>query len=285
MDKMNTPINKLIGSVMRFYRRTPFQNSKNGSILAKLLSLFVRLRKQKVFIKQINGVNFEIDLEQIIDSSLYFSGTFESLEESIIETLLMPGMVAMDIGANFGYHTFRMARRVQDSGMVYAFEPTEWAFEKLQRNASINAFNNIRYFKVGLGDMDNPKVRICFQSSYRLDGTKVNAAEEINVVKLDTFCKQSGIQKVDFIKLDVDGYEGKVVRGAYETLRSSRPIVLMEINPEILLGQGDDYIDLISILVACNYTFKSNGRLPVPNLDDFCRSLPKGASVMILAIP
>jgi len=285
MDKMNTPINKLIGSVMRFYRRTPFQNSKNGSILAKLLSLFVRLRKQKVFIKQINGVNFEIDLEQIIDSSLYFSGTFESLEESIIETLLMPGMVAMDIGANFGYHTFRMARRVQDIGMVYAFEPTEWAFEKLQRNASINAFNNIRYFKVGLGDMDNPKVRICFQSSYRLDGTKVNAAEEINVVKLDTFCKQSGIQKVDFIKLDVDGYEGKVVRGAYETLRSSRPIVLMEINPEILLGQGDDYIDLISILVACNYTFKSNGRLPVPNLDDFCRSLPKGASVMILAIP
>jgi FkbM family methyltransferase len=56
-------------------------------------------------------------------------------------------MTAVDIGANFGYHTFRMARAVGSEGKVIAMEPTGWAFSKLQRNMALNSADNIHPVK------------------------------------------------------------------------------------------------------------------------------------------
>src|SRR4030095_4914874 len=80
-----------------------------------------------------DGLRWQLDLCEGIDLALYL-GIFETDSVSVVRRLLEPGAVVLDIGANIGAHTLPMARRVGPNGKVYAFEPTQFAFQKLQNN-------------------------------------------------------------------------------------------------------------------------------------------------------
>jgi hypothetical protein len=140
-----------VGLAMRLYRESPFY-PRLGRSLGRLLAMLPR--SPDPVLVEIDGVTFELDLREVIDSSLYYSGTFEAGAERVITSLLQPGMLAIDIGANIGYHTFRMAKAVGDTGCVWAIEPTAWGMRKLHRNCALNAFVNIQLLKVGLSDVD-----------------------------------------------------------------------------------------------------------------------------------
>src|SRR6266478_5478412 len=122
----------VVGASMRVYRASPLY-PRLGRTLGKMLGVVTR-NAVKIVIREIDGATFELDLREVIDASLFYSGTFEVEAERTITAALKPGMTAVDIGANFGYHTFRMAKAVGNDGRVIAIEPTEWAFGKLQRN-------------------------------------------------------------------------------------------------------------------------------------------------------
>ena len=126
---------------MKAYRNSRFHNREIGLMLAKALAMVINLRKQSWVVKEINGINFCLDLNQVIDSSLYFSGTFEEPEEKIIESVLKPGMTALDIGANFGYHSLLFSRECHE--MVYSFEPQIQNYELLEENVKLNNISNI----------------------------------------------------------------------------------------------------------------------------------------------
>ena len=102
---------------MRLYRASPFY-PKFGPMLGKLLGLVTRDAGKPV-IREIDGVRFELDLREMIDASLFYSGTYEIEAERTITAVLKPGMTAIDIGANIGYHTFRIAKAVGESGRVF----------------------------------------------------------------------------------------------------------------------------------------------------------------------
>ena len=280
----STMFNQFIGSLMKAYRNSRFHNREIGLMLAKALAMVINLRKQSWVVKEINGINFCLDLNQVIDSSLYYSGTFEEPEEKIIESVLKPGMTALDIGANFGYHTFRMAHLVSPGGTIYAFEPTSWAFEKLIMNAEINAsLNNIQFFKIGLGDTNIDNTNISFQSSYRLDAQRSDSIERISIAKLDSVVETHEIRQIDFVKMDVDGYEFKVISGALQSLKRFQPSVLLEISPEAMITNGDDPEDLIAMLISIGYRFESNRRMPIADLNAYCRKLSGNSSTMVYA--
>src|SRR3954451_17671750 len=137
-----------IGALMRIYRASPFY-PQYGPMLAKLLAAVMR-DKATGIIREIDGVRFELDLREMIDASLFYSGTWEVEAERTITGALKPGMIAFDIGANIGHHTFRMAK----AGKVFAIEPTAVAFKKLQRNITLNSMKNIYLFKMALGERD-----------------------------------------------------------------------------------------------------------------------------------
>ena len=276
--------NQFIGSLMKAYRNSRFHNQEIGLMLAKVLAMVINLRKQSWVVKEINGINFCLDLNQVIDSSLYYSGTFEEPEEKIIESVLKPGMTALDIGANFGYHTFRMAHLVSPGGTIYAFEPTSWAFEKLTMNAEMNAsLNNIQFFKIGLGDTNIDNTNISFQSSYRLDAQRSDSIERISIAKLDSIVETHEIRQIDFVKMDVDGYEFKVISGALQSLKRFQPSVLLEISPAAMITNGDDPEDLIAMLISIGYRFESNRRMPITDLNANCRKLSGNSSIMVYA--
>lgn len=283
MSKTTNRTEAVIGQLMRFYRRTPLHSAKMGKFLAGILSRLVVFRKNPLVIKEIDNVRFELDLREVIDSSLYFSGTFEAGIEMLINSLVKPGMASLDIGANIGYHTFRMAGLVEKGGQVYAVEPTSWAYRKLLRNATLNPhFENITFFQVGFSDSDIGKVQTQFQSSYRLDGKHQLALETIELITLDTFITREKIRKIDFIKLDVDGFEGKVLKGAVRLLREAKPIILMEINPSEMLENGDNPDDMAWILRDAGYSFETTDGKPIDDLSAYWRDT-MGRSTMILA--
>jgi FkbM family methyltransferase len=277
---------QIIGALMRLYRKSPFHSQKTGYLLAKILSFFLLFRGRKNIIKEIGGIKYEIDLREVIDSSLFYSGTFEEPEERIIDSICKPGMIAFDIGANIGYHTFKMASLVKPDGLVYAFEPTHWAFEKLIRNAKLNpAINNIKYFRLGLSEKDENNRQLAFRSSYRTDGKQVEKEEEISLVKLDTFMMNNGISNLDFIKMDVDGYECKVIRGALNSLREFQPFILFEICPALMITNGDRPADLAGDLDSIGYIFETEEKTTITDLVAYCAKIKKNSSAMILAIP
>jgi FkbM family methyltransferase len=255
-------VETVIGASMRVYRASPLY-PRLGRTLGKLLGLVTRTMGAKKIVKQIDGVWFELDLGEVIDASLFFSGTFEAHAERTITGALKPGMTAIDIGANFGYHTFRMAKAVGSEGKVIAIEPTDWAFDKLERNRELNSFTNIETVKAGLGDRDQGPTEVRFTSSYRLDGTDLSTNEVVTVDTLDTVLARSGVDRVDFIKMDVDGFEGKVIRGARQTLARHRPILFFELTPAAMRDNGDDPVELLATLTGLGYRLNTEAGAPI----------------------
>jgi len=281
MSKPMTENKSIIGILMKLYRRSPFHSASMGKFLASIMARFLVARDPLV-VKRIGSVTFELDLREVIDSSLYFSGTFEDDVEQIINTMVKPGMCVLDIGANIGYHTFRMARLVGSTGSTYAIEPTQWAYQRLLRNFNLNpTLKNITFSKAALSNVDMGITQIQFQSSYRLDGRNQNKVESIEVITLDTYLEHKKITKLDFIKLDVDGYEGKVIQGASKSLAQMKPILLMEINPSAMIMNGDDPEQIINILMQVGYQFTTIKGLDIPDLSTYCRN-NANASTMIV---
>lgn len=272
-----------VGTLMRVYRSSPFHSYKVGAFLANLLSIFQGSNKNRIIFKEIHGVNYELDLKEVIDSSLYYSGTYENDEEKLIDELLEPGMTAFDIGANFGYYTFRMAKKVKSEGNVFAFEPTTWAYDKLLRNAALNPdIVNVKYIKLGLSDTTGEQV-LTLQSSYRIDKKDNNFTERLKITSLDDFVNVNHIHKIDFIKMDVDGYEGKVIRGSQDVLERFHPIILMELCPTMMEKNQDHLSDLIRILDNLDYKYWTTRKKEIHDLADLCSTLGKNSSIMILA--
>jgi FkbM family methyltransferase len=271
---------------MRIYRNSRFHSQKMGRFLAKLLSIYVGINKDKIKIKRINGILFRLDLRQVIDASLFFSNTYEESEEHLIDSIVTTGMYVIDIGANFGYHTFRMAKLVGPKGKVLAVEPTSWAFDKLMINAKLNpTIKNIRYLKIALAEKDLGRHLTKITSSYQINGKEEKSKEVFEMRKLDTVVFENKFTHIDFIKLDVDGYEAKVLRGATKTVSRLRPTILIEITPAALENNHDSYLNVVKFFEQYNYRFETTSRYPIPNLDKLCMQLPQNTSIMVLAIP
>jgi FkbM family methyltransferase len=232
-----------------------------GRTLAKMLARMPS--RPDTAVKTIEGVTYRLDLSDAIGASLYYSGTFEAKTERLIEACVQPGMVAIDIGANFGYHTFRLARCVGPDGRVVAVEPMREAWDRLLANAQLNDFPQISYLQVGLSDAEHGVTTVAFRSHYDIDGSEQVAEEQARLTTVDVLVAEEGLERVDFVKLDVDGFEGKVLRGARATLERWHPDVLFEISPTMMKEQGDDAADLLAFLRDLGYRLVDEDRRPV----------------------
>jgi len=116
---------------------------------------------------------WELDLSEGIDLSIYLFGRFERDTSKALKKATRPGMVIFDIGANVGAHALPMARWIGESGQVYAFEPTDWAFSRLKRNLNLNPSLSRTLIPVQCALTDNaaetPKA---FHSSWSLKENK-----------------------------------------------------------------------------------------------------------------
>lgn len=143
----------------------------------------------------------------------------------------------LDIGANIGMTAIALSQ-ICPRGRIAAIEPLPHTFQYLQRNVAEAAFSNIKIFNFALGSEDGPVLMqghpSNFASSFIADNYKIpnsdHFAEKVMVRRLDAAFPELSLDRLDFMKVDVEGFELEVFEGAKETLATYKPIVFLEMN-------------------------------------------------------
>lgn len=213
-----------------------------------------------------NNLAFYCALDEHMGSQIFWKGFYSGDQLNLLDRIFKPDMIFLDVGANHGEFTVFAAKRLTE-GQVIAFEPVSIFFEKLERNVKQNGFNNVTLINQGLGD-NNTQVTIYSRDERFEDGTKneglhsiyitkysSKAFETIGIICLDDFIKSHKIPKVDVIKLDIEGAELAALKGAKETIRRFRPIILLEVNEETCQAAGYPSRTLVDYLSEIGYRF------------------------------
>ena len=262
--------------------RQPFKaqaNSKLGRFLAKsnrgkyaaLARLAMRtLRVPAVPVRLSFGAWWLAGLGTLDERLL--NGEFETSELRFVESYLEAGMTVLDIGAHHGLYSLLAAKRVGKNGRVRSFEPSPRECKSLKQNLRINRCRNVQVESFALGSSAGRAELFLVEGAEDVCNSLRPPAAEVAVAKvpvevrsLDEYLEQQRIKKVDFIKLDVEGAELEVLRGASRLLRSAeRPVILAEVQDvrtEPWGYRAKEIIRHLESLKYCWYSLAETGRL------------------------
>jgi FkbM family methyltransferase len=206
-----------------------------------------------------DGTKVDVTLGNDQSMCLYVSGSFEPNEFVFLRGLLSPGMVAIDVGANEGLYTLFVAARVGPTGRAIAVEPSSRERRALQHNVDINALANVTVVDTALGAvLGKANLQIASGEhtghntlgSFVYDEVEAENAEMVTVETLDGLVDRLALSRVDFVKIDVEGAETSVLKGAGNVLRQLRPLLLLEVNEQALKAQGTGSAALVEMLKA-----------------------------------
>ncbi|OSI69426.1 FkbM family methyltransferase [Bradyrhizobium canariense] len=243
-----------------------------------------------------DGISYDLDLSQGIDFAIYLGGIFERSTAVALSKLTEPSSLVLDIGANIGAHTLRLAKLVGPNGRVIAFEPTEFAFRKLRRNLDLNPTlaSRVEALHCFLTANDATPVPNAIYSSWPLAAEaglhakhlgREMQTESAEARSLDNVLAQGADRKVQLVKLDVDGFECDVLQGATSLLRDTRPIFVMELAPYVLEERGASLDQLLSYFIPNGYSFydeRTQKRLP-SSANELQGMVSSGESVNVIA--
>jgi FkbM family methyltransferase len=237
-----------------------------------------------------------LDLGEGIDFSIYLFGAFERPTLNALRQLVKPGDTVLDVGANLGAHTLHLANAVGPAGRVFAFEPTDFAFQKLTKNLALNPElrDRVTLSQVFLVDQPGTPRESEIYSSWPLEQAgerhpkhlgKLQSTSQASEETLDGYVARNNIEKVDLIKIDVDGHEYTVLKGGREMLQKFSPILVMELSPYVHSEQGNNFGDFIALLRDCRYSLTDlASRKPVKlDADYLTRIIPDGAGMNVIA--
>jgi FkbM family methyltransferase len=182
-------------------------------------------------------------------------------EIKFVRRLLQPGERAIDIGANYGVYALTMAKMVGPAGTVWAFEPASTTADLLAEGISANGFNNVILERSAISAA-NGTAQLSLSSQSELNALvhgaqSVLPTETVPVVSLDDCLARHAWTDIAFLKLDAEGEETNIIRGARRFLMECSPLILFEIKTE------EFHLDLVDEFAA--FGFESY-RL-VPGLD------------------
>lgn len=166
----------------------------------------------------------------------YLLGTYERPATRAICEWLRPGQVGYDIGANIGYMALVMARAVGPAGCVVAFEPSPHAFALLSVNATRSRALHVDARQLALADVEGEETFSDFDydlvSRFGDHSADYPDARVLTVcvTTLDRVIASSALRPPDFVKIDVEGAEMRVLRGMQDTLHRYRPLLLLELH-------------------------------------------------------
>ena len=244
------------------------------------------------------GLRWRLDLNEGIDFAIYLLGAFERSTVNTLGKLVNPGDVVFDIGANIGAHTLGLARSVGPAGRVYAFEPADFAFAKLQANLALNPELDSRTFprQILLSATAAEPVETEIYASWPLRAANgvhpkhrgmLVTTKGAAVDTLDLFARREGIERLNLIKMDVDGHELPVLQGGLETLKRFRPILVMELSPYVHRERGHDFASFVELLHEARYSLQDakNWRALPLDAGKLDALIPDGASINAIARP
>ena len=178
---------------------------------------------EKLFHLSLDGMNIGYAADDVKNSGEEYILNYV---KQYLKTLNEP-IIIFDIGANIGGYTQLVLDIFKDIDFrIFSFEPSTETFNKLKKN--LPKTNKIELYNMGLGDQ-NTKMTLLYNKDYsgmsslydrRLDdcGLSLDHKEKVKLIKLDDFCDNKMINKIDFLKIDTEGHELKVLEGAKEII-------------------------------------------------------------------
>jgi FkbM family methyltransferase len=192
------------------------------------------------------GQRFLLYPDQSIDKCIYLDGAYELRFLQVIERFFRgkPDAVMLDIGANIGNHAVYLSRSF---GRIICFEPSPYIAERLEKNITLNGLTNVDVHIVGLSNREatlHYKLDISgnLGASHFLSEANEQTIE-LPVCRGDDYLLRNGVNKVDFIKVDVEHHELEVFEGLKHTVSHCRPIIAFEFHGTSL---GSSYLDAIA---------------------------------------
>jgi FkbM family methyltransferase len=236
-----------------------------------------RRREAAIIVPWHGDCRLRLYLGADLSRQVYIAGCFEPNEFALLDRFLQPGMTFVDAGANDGLYTVFAARRVGDTGEVWAFEPSARELERLKHNLELNQAA-ARVFPIALADVPGTAELVIGDSEHSGQNTLGAFAyavqtvrnETVEVRRLDDLIAESPLSRVDVLKIDIEGAEFRMLTGALSTLRRHRPMILFEMSEDSLRHQGSSRAQVLDLLRSESYlilAFEPNTGLPVPAAD------------------
>ena len=225
------------------------------------------------FVRNVKNYSFshlQTDYAEVFGNKLFLNkkglalsishyGTYEESEAKIMEEKIKVGNIVVDVGANIGLHTLNMAKIVGNTGQVFAFEPDPSNFEILEKNVKINNYQNIILEQKAVGDKngrttlyqsDHPGMHRIFPQTKQAKGQV-----QVELTSLDKYFIDSNLaDKINFIKIDVEGLEFSVLKGMKNILKNNKKIkILFEFAPKNTMEAGFTPIELLNYLTSHDF--------------------------------
>jgi FkbM family methyltransferase len=192
------------------------------------------------------------------------SREFYKPEFLAIKKLVKADDTVIDVGANVGVFSTYLSREVGSEGRVFAFEPVEETFWRLKETLAINRCENVNTYQIALSNKSGISTMNVFEPQYsvwnsfgrpQFGDVKPIGVEKVTANTLDIFTREHGLKKIDFVKIDVEGFEKDVLEGARNLLKT-RAIgsLSFEISDIPLKGGGRIAQDVFDLLASFGYT-------------------------------
>ncbi|HEY3402089.1 MAG TPA: FkbM family methyltransferase [Ohtaekwangia sp.] len=189
----------------------------------------------KKYLNKRYNLRIHLYSKDLIDHKILFTGAYEPQTNWVLINNIKAGSVVVEAGANSGTETLLISRLVGEGGSVFAFEPVPHVLKKLKDNLSLNSIANVQVVPMALGETDG-NISFYIQSPDHPNqgmgskNTVDSGLEKIDVQqkKIDTLHAEGVFNKLDFLKMDVQGAELDILKGALKTIEKYKPGIFLE---------------------------------------------------------
>lgn len=229
---------RIVRTLRYLCRRHGFMKSLWLDRLSDFIIRFIILPtiKNPVVVPVNHGFDLIVDPKNDIglEKQIFETGTYETGTLHVIGKCLTDGDTFLDVGSNIGLMSIHAAKFVGEKGKVHAFEPEPQTFAILKRNIEINGFNNIEAHDFALGS--SPAKAAIFREIHNRAAASflgplgnTTGGKEVSICKLDDFVMENNLSTIKMIKINVEGWELEVLKGAENVLTSrDAPIICID---------------------------------------------------------
>ncbi len=257
---------KIIKFVARFFRNIPHFKGKYqlGMFIQKLFNKSNKWNQPEFFIEFKNKTHLFIDVRSNTHSVPFWTGKRDQKIITLIQKMISPESVILDVGANIGYYAIPLAFHLKKSNVsVHAFEPVKANFESLSKAieknnlkkqitanklALGNSIGTIEIIKTEKGNTGNAVIDFN-DDNFKKDRVK----ETIPITTLDKYMEDKSLSRCDFIKIDIEGAEIFFVQGGMKLIKKYKPIIYGEFNSYFIAKFGFTVMDVWKLLEPLGY--------------------------------
>jgi len=213
-----------------------------------------------------DGITFDLDVHECVQKAIFCFHYFEPADVAGFRTFIKPNGVVFDVGANIGQYSLLASKLMGQTGKIYAFEPSLDIQSKLKRNIALNNFRNIEVVPCAVAassgvmkfysanEVANQGVGSLMPVQEYRSNIRSNEGVDVDVVSLDDFCETRNIGRVDVLKIDVEGFDLEVLKGAKKLMKNNPDLVIMsEVEPMNLEQLGVTAKDFYNFMEAQDF--------------------------------